>query len=152
APELRVEPPGGELADEVGQGARGGALVAEGAERGAHPPARLARPAEAAAVAAGGRLHRPPLAPAAHRPERAVGPVRGGGWVRFVNVRRGRGGGQLLGPGGRPGRDGSRGGPRAEVAGGRVRRVADDFAGVEQVQRVEGVLDLAEDRQQVAEL
>ncbi len=48
--------------------------------------------------------------------------------------------------------DSSRRGDRAEVAGHQVRIVADDLAGIELPHRVERVLDLAEDLDQLAEL
>ena len=128
-PELRVDRPGGELAEQVRLGAGGGGLGAGGPEGRAHPQGRLARPAGAAAVAGRGVL--------ARLRDRASGSEDRSGTGEAPSAAAGVG---------------RRAGEAAEVAGHQVRVVADDLAGVEQVQRVEGVLDLAEDGDQVAVL
>ena len=120
-PEPGVDRAAGHLADQVGLGARGGRLVTRGAERRAHPHGRLARPAGAATVASQGMSRGNPA-----RASAGPGAARARPW---------------------PGSAGRRHVRReaAEVAGHQVRVVADDLAGIEPIQRVEGVLDLAED-------
>ena len=125
-PEPGVDRAAGDLAEQVGLGARGGRLVT--ATRG--------RSGTSAGSARGSGRRRSCCRPGHSRgnPARAsAGPGAAGdrsGIARSSHVRR----------------------EAAEVAGHQVRVVADHLAGIEQIQRVEGVLDLAEDPDSFPEL
>ena len=162
--------PVGDLADQVGLRPRRGRLAAVGAEARAHPHGRLEAAALAAAVAGRGHRQRARAGPAEDRQDGRGGSDRARPARPAAGSRRPPG--LSSGVGGLRDPDEPGAGPRVqprergEVRGGgrgkgrerlqvvcrQVGIVADDLAGIEQVRRVEGVLDLAEDLDELAVL
>ena len=160
-PELGVDLPGRDLANEIGLRARRRGLAAVSAIARAHAQGRVEVAAFAAAMAGRGHGQRAGLRPAEHRqkmPNASAGLFRSGGpgepglplasrhrRLRHPNKPRpcSRTGGPLamrlrIAPAA------GVSGKRLQIPDHQVRIIADDLAGIEQVRRIECVLDLAE--------
>ena len=162
SPEPGVDLPGRHLPDQVGLRPGGGRLAAVGAIARAHPHGRLEAAALAASVAGRRHRHRARARPAEDREDGRGGRI---GPVGLARLRGLEAAGGLEPWGGLRDPDQPGAGPRVQprergdVGGGgrgqgrerldvvcrQVGILADHLAGIEQIRWVEGVLDLAED-------